>query len=254
MIRFFFILATIISVNSFAQTPLLVDEWKSYPVPSSKDSLMKYNYSKNWYVTIEKDKIIGNTIENECDALPFIITTGKSIFDKFYGEQSIVKVSDGFLVGFYRGEWGGSLYWFSEDGKQNYKISGSMVIQFIKRENKLYAIEGLAHMGLSYGSIIEINNIDGKWTAKEYLSLPSSPAAIALDKANSFIVITSNSLLQINRDATITTLIEKGFWKPYLYPASATINMKNNTAYLGMRGGVFKYNLTTKIQEWLMPY
>jgi hypothetical protein len=256
MERFLFILATLISVNSFArQAPLRVNEWKSYPIPSNTDSLLKYNYSKDWYVTLKKNKIYASIIKNRGDTIPFKITVNprKSVFDKFYGEQHIVKVSDGFLIGFYAGEWGGSLYWFSEDGKQNYKISDHMVIQFIKRERKLYAIEGLAHMGTSYGNIIELNKVDGKWIAKEYLRLPLAPAGITLYDAN-FIVITSDSLLQINKDATITTLIEKGFWKIYLYPRSENIKIKKNIAYFGMRGGIFKYSLTTENQEWLMPY
>lgn len=257
MKRFLFILAALISVNSFArQAPLFVDEWKSYPVPDNKDSLIKYNYAKNWYVTIKKNKMQASIVKKQGDTIPFKIpiNSSKSIFDKFYGEQNIIKVNDGFLIGFYAGEWGGRLYWFSKDGKQNYKISDHMVIQFIKRQKRLYAIQGSAHMGESYGSIIELNKVDGRWTAKEYLHLPSAPAGIVLYKATNFIVITPSSLLQINKDATITTLIEKGFWKTYLYPRPENIKIKNNIAYFGMRGGIFKYDLTTMNQEWLMPY
>lgn len=258
MKRFLFIIAVFISVNCFAQhTYLQVDEWKSYPIPDNKDSLIKYNYAKNWYVTIKKNKIQASIVKNQGDTIPFknTINPRQSVLHKFYGEQNVVKVNDGFLIGFDGGEWGGSLYWFSKDGKQNYKISGHMVIQFIKREKKLYAIEGLAHMvGRSKGSIIELNKVDGKWTAKEYLRLPSAPAGIALYKANSFIVITSSSLLQISKELIITTLIERGFWEIYLYPRPENIKIKNNIAYFGMRGGIFKYDLTTKNKEWLMPY
>ena len=40
------------------------------------------------------------------------------------------RVDDGWLVGFNKGEFGAALYWFSADGKQNYKISDHQVWEF----------------------------------------------------------------------------------------------------------------------------
>ncbi|WP_316792152.1 hypothetical protein [Pedobacter frigoris] len=253
MIRLLFILATIISINTFAQeTSLPVDEWKSSPVPVSPDSLLKYNYSKTWFLSIKNDEVFATTTEGKTATAPFLILEPTPAFDQFY--RYVAKVDDGYLIGFNGGEFGGSLYWYSKDGERFYKVSNHSVIQYIKRGNKLYAIEGLTHMSVSEGSIIELKKISGKWTAERYVELPLGPTAVALDKKGSFIVMTSSSLLRINKNKRVTTLIDKGFWAIYLYPGPESIKVKNDTFYVGLRGGVFKYNPATKKQEWLMPY
>ena len=119
------------------------------------------------------------------------------------------------------------------------------------RDNKIYAIEGLAHLSMSEGSIVEIKKDNGKWTSKEYLKLPSAPEAIELDSKNNFIIVTSSSLLSIDNYNHIDTLIATGMWDSYLYPNSL-VN-QNDILFIGMRKGVFKYNLLTKKDEWLLP-
>ena len=37
----------------------------------------------------------------------------------------------------------------------------------------------------------------------------------------------------------------------FLYPTSMVI--QNDVVYVGMRGGVFKFDLTTRKEEWLLP-
>lgn len=56
--------------------------------------------------------------------------------------------------------------------------------------------------------------------------------------------------MTVDTNFKIDTLIEKGFWWPALYPTSLVI--KDNIAYVGMRKGIFKYDLTTNKREWLM--
>lgn len=256
MMRFLLFILSIISLNAFArqQVPLPVNQWKSYELPSSIDSLIKYNRSKIWYLSKAKNNVLATTIQTKVYKPPFQIIAPKPVFDHFYSERNVAKVDDGYLVGFYGGEWGGRLYWYSSDGKENYKISDDMVEQYVKRGNTLYAIQGLAHMGISRGSIIRLTKVGGKWTSNEFLKLSSAPAAITLDDKKNFIVITHHSLLQINKDAEVTVLIDKGFWIEYLYPTRATIELIKDSYYIGLRGGVLRFNRVTKSQEWLMPY
>ncbi len=165
------------------------------------------------------------------------------------GKVSILKVDDGYLLGFFRGEWGGYMYWFSKDGKHHYLISEVDVVQFIGFNNHVYAIEGLAHLGLSEGSILSLQKKNGKWISSEYLKLPAAPEAIAV-YGNNFIIITSKSLLEVDDNLKTTTLVEKGILY-YLDPNSLIIH--DNIVYAGMQAGVYKYNLLSKQQEWLMP-
>ena len=118
--------------------------------------------------------------------------------------------------------------------------------------NKIYGIEGLAHMFSSRGSILEIDKLVGKWVTNDYLKLPTAPNACRLDSKNNLIVVTSSSLLSIDSNKIIKIIIKKGIWDPYLYPRSMVI--QNDIVFIGMRKGVFKFNLLTNQEQWLLPF
>jgi len=138
----------------------------------------------------------------------------------------------------------------------------------VKRDDKIYAIAGLAHLTTSKGSIIEIEKKKKKWVATEYLKLPTAPVAIQLDSKGNFIVVTFGTnwsfekagnyvinatpgLFSIDRNANIDILVKNGMWGDYLYPSSMVI--QNDVVYIGMRKGVYKFDLATKKDEWLLP-
>jgi hypothetical protein len=254
--------------------------WKSYPVPALdevENNYSEYNHSpNNWIVYFDGDEIRVDGVrnyrgENPREKLPFEIKQSNSrwlnISAPLAGLIDVVEVADGYIVGFNRGEWGGELYWFSKNGKKRYKISGHQIVQFIERDNKIYAIEGLAHL-VTRGSIIEIDKKGKKWKAKGFLKLSTAPEAIQLDSKGNFIVVTFGTnwsfdergfvvinatpgLFSIDREANVDTLVENGIWGDSLYPSSMVI--QNDVVYIGMRKGVYKFDLTTKRDEWLLP-
>ena len=175
-----------ISILSFGQErETFLKNWYTYPIP---EKILGYTGSKNnWIVYLDKNEIrviddfsykYKQNLSNK--KLPFKIEQP--------GLIDVIQVNDGYLVGFNRGEWGGSLYWYSKNGKKSIKIGGSVFstspIQFIKRDNQIYAITGLSHLSI-------------------------------------------------------------------LSPSSMVI--QNDVVYVGMRGGVYKFDLTTKKEEWLLP-
>jgi len=270
-----------ISLLTFGQENMtFLKNWKSYPVPTTDEvanNMQEYNYSENdWIVYFDEDEIrvddVRNYNRNPRAKLPFDIRQSNSnminISAPLVGIIDAIEVEDGYLVGFNRGEWGGELYWFSKDGKKKYEISGHQIVQFVKRDNKIYAIEGLAHLTMTKGSIIKIEKQNRKWVAKEFLKLPTAPEAIQLDSKENFIVVTFGTnwsfggesgviinaypgLFSIDREANIDTLVKFGIWGDYLYPSSMVI--QNDVVYIGMRKGVYKFDLATKKDEWLLP-
>ena len=264
----------LISSSTFGQeNHIFLKNWKSYPVPTDEDTILNYRYAQNdWIVYFDGDEIRVDDIRNVDTRakLPFDVFQSNSkrinITDPLAGKVDVVKVKNGYLIGFNRGEWGGELYWFSKNGKKRYEISGHQIVQFIKRDNKIYAIEGLAY--LSIGSIIEIEKKMRKWVAKEFLKLPTAPEAIQLDSKGNFIVVTFGTswslgkrgktvinatpgLFSIDREANVNTLVKNGIWGDYLYPSSMVI--QNDVVYIGMRKGIYKFDLATKKDEWLLP-
>lgn len=248
-----FIISFYTHVSVLGQTTIALSQFKSYKVPDNPDTLYKYNSDANdWTIHNRGGPLYAtNTRQKNSDTLPFKISNETVRGDKIKGDRSAIKVANGYLVGFYGGEWGGALYWFSKNGKRRKKISNHNIVQFLYKDNKVFAIEGLAHGRSSEGGILEIHYLDRDWRAKEYLKLPDAPDGFDLNDNNEFVIITSKSLLIIHSSKKITTLIDTGIWHGLLYPTSLVI--QNNIAFMGMRKGIFKYNLSTRQQEWLLP-
>ncbi len=119
----------------------------------------------------------------------------------------------------------------------------------------LFAIEGLAHSGISEGKVIKIikNDKTGKYESVIYSTLPEAPDAVTLDNDGSMIIVTTASLIKIASDGKIEKLIEGVFWSGF-YANSVVIDSQRN-AYIGMRQGIAKLSLTepTPKIEWLIP-
>jgi len=263
----------IISVPTSGQeNETFLKNWKVYPVPTNEEMLTKYNLGQNyWVVFLDQNEARVDHSYKYCPTvkLPFAIKQSESdiinISAPLAGLIDAFEVDDGYLVAFNRGEWGGELYWFSKDGKKKYEISKQQITKFIERDDKIYAIEGISHLGMSKGGIIEVKKKKRKWKTTEYLKLPTAPEAAQLDSKNNLVVVTSSgifldsnknfgvvpsSLLSIDSNANVDTLVKAGMWD-YLYPSSLII--QDDIVYIGMKRGVYKFDLVTKKEEWLLP-
>jgi len=252
------------SVSVYGQTDKgFLKNWNTYPIP---EDIMGYNSAKNdWIVYLDRNEI--RVVDDRSYTYKQNLTNKKMPFKiEQKGLSDAIKVKDGYLVGFNRGEWGGELCWFSKNGKEKDEMFGSMfsppVVQFIKRDNKIYAITGLAHLGMSFGNIIKIEKKEKKWIAEVFLKLPDAPYAIQLDHKDNMLVFTSSGLYSIDKEANLDTLAIKISRNPeiypnpqclwcFLYPTSMVI--QNDVVYVGMRGGVYKFDITTRKEEWLLP-
>lgn len=243
------------SASLYAQKDTtLLENWKPHPITENKDTLLQYNHSPSMIVYREKGKIkVKREVQRFVDDLPFKIVPLSKMgdYDQFSGRRQVLKVDDGYLVGFNHGEFGGSLFWFSSDGARYYRISDSHLQQFILRDREIYAIQGLAHMGSNQGSIMRITKKQ-KWSAIDYLRLPSAPRAITIDKQNNFLVISSSALLKVDLEPKVCTLISNDNWQYYLHPNS--ILLDKGSIYLGMQGGIWRYTISSKKQEWFLPH
>jgi len=196
----------------FAQAgPSVEQKWKTQSIPKFGHAKLIYAEHFQFVVPGGSLVMISNAANVKAgDKMPFEFNA--SAFREqmtMTGKKSVIKTNDGFLVAFNNAELGGRLYWFSEDGKEMYNVSKRTVLQFIVRDDRLYAIEGFAHMGTDKGSILSISCKAGRWVAKEYSNLPSSPVAIRLDLNNNFVVKTSAALRSIDRNTNITILDEQ---------------------------------------------
>jgi hypothetical protein len=238
-----------------------VTTWEEIPVPPADDNPARVvwdyasDYSKlHWRVYLEHGQARGELGRDTVDVPQSDRPRFEPKADNFVGANRFAAVDDGWLVGFNHGEFGAALYWFSRDGDRHYRISNDHVVTFFKRPDGIYAIEGMAHMGASCGSVIRVarKTKSSKWQAGRFVRLPFAPDTIAQKRDGNMIIALSDSLVSVTPDAQITTLISDAPWWS-LYPSSSIILPDDSKLYLGMRQYVGEVDLTTGKLRMLVP-
>lgn len=163
--------------------------------------------------------------------------------------SSIIRVSDGWLIAYNRGEWGGSLWWFSNDGNENYRISSHQIIQFLRYRDRIFALDGLSHLGESRGTVIEIALAAKRWKVSTFVELPSCGVAISEVPDGRVCVLTSDMLFALALDKKLELLLPAPDWDS-LAPSSLAVDAKAGVIYIGMRQFVARYRLNETNHEF----
>jgi hypothetical protein len=243
------ILLTLITFVLFISSNKSISELKVKELPS-KEEVRKFNSSKRYNVSNTKNGTfyeITNGKWNKETEFDFEIVRDEENKTYFSRPTSSIKVNNGWLIGFDRGEWSGALYWYNNDGTEKYLIKDRNIQDIVTLENKIFITQGLAHLGGDFGSISKIEFKNNKWVVEKTTELSGNPyKTIVFD--NELISITTEDIISIDSDMKLETLYEKSFWR-ILYPKS--IASDNEILYFGMRGGILKLNKLNGRTNWL---
>ena len=239
---------------------LEVTRWQEVSVPPTSDQgahmvwHFAANYSRHeWRVFAQRGEILAELTTDkpsvQAERPEFTPKDGQ-----FKGYSRFARVDDGWLVGINKGEFGAELYWFSHDGQQNYKISEHHVVDFFSLTDGIYAIEGLAHLSMSEGSIIRIARPqpDAHWQAATVTKLPFAPYAVSVRRDGTMLVTLSDSLVSVGDDRKITTLLPDAPWTG-LYPNSSVLSSDEQKLYIGMRQFVGEFDVPANRLRLLIP-
>lgn len=255
-----------LTLSAYAAEPTYpreISRWQEIIVPPDSDRVAHAEWffaadysSHEWRVFAEGGRICAE------------LTTGKPPaqrdrpkftprIDRFVGASPyarFARVEDGWLVGFNQGEFGGALYWFSPDGQRNYKVSDHQIVDFLSLPNGLYAIEGMAHIMISEGSVIRISRSqpNARWQATTFVKLPFAPDAVSLSRDNAMLITLSDALVRVGEDGTMATLVSDPPWAG-LYPNSSVLSPGEKKLYIGMREFVGEFDIPTKKLRMLIP-
>lgn len=222
------------------------------PIHGSYESSNINHRCPAWTVQLANGEpiAISQEFDEVRDPLPFPIPPD----DDRNGDRHALRVEDGWLVGFDQGEWGGSLWWFSTDGKHSYRVTEDQVRGLYPTSRGVLAIEGLAHGGISTGHVVRVTRgKSGTWKARRITDLRQAPETATLDDDKTLVVATARSLVRVTQDGNIHTMISRAFWWS-LVPNSMVLTPSGDL-YLGMRHGVavIRSHRKNRTVEWLVP-
>lgn len=207
----------------------------------TRENLWKANQSKeDWVIMKTNDsiKIRPNDYNYfKGDSLPFGQKKVAKKLNNQYSIRAVKKVEDGYIIGLNSGEFGGGLWFLSNDGESSYEIlPHRRTHQIFKFNDKLYVIEGLAHLALSNGNLLELTR-EGDWKVSKTYELPGTPDFIIRENDN-VLIVTSEYLMSFNKHEKLSKVLKAPFYWGSLYPSSAIID--DNDIYIAMRKGILK--------------
>lgn len=159
----------------------------------------------------------------------------------FSGDPLALKVDDGWLVGRNRGEFGGTLAWYSSDGKRSYLLSATENVNgFIRAGGSLFVYEGLAHLSSNRGTIKCIKrNAAGTWGQEPFVTLHEDPRVALLDADDAMLVVTWSSVVKVWPSGKMKLLLkgeslaESGVFYPRWCGANSAVLARDDTLYIG---------------------
>lgn len=233
-----------------------LSRWKIKPLPIEPDRLQDANHSENnWQFLIEDNQLLivqDNSREKSQNLLPFSDEFTAKNQRLFSGKRHVKKVKSGFLVGLNHGEFGGGLVFVSDDESVVYNFGERLRIrEFFELNSKIYAIEGLSHLGSSGGQIIEIYK-DDIWTYKTAVKLDETPSLIE-KLEDYFIILTNRNLIKLTKNLEIKKILTAPIDWQVLYPTSVYIDAEN--LFVAMREGILKIEnfQTNSTFSWFVP-
>jgi hypothetical protein len=237
-----------------------VTKWEEVkPPPKSRaGDWIVWSYAANYSSIDWQVKRDGNIVRAARTSNPIAQSSPRPRFvpkaGHFSGGFAVQRVDDGWLVGFNEGEFGAALYWFSGSGETNYKISDDQVVSFTSAARGIIAIQGLAHLSMSEGSVIRIVRDPNtkRWRSTTIRKLSQAPEAFVHLADGTLVIILSDSLISLSPRNKQSTLIKCADWGT-LYTNSAVLSADQSKIYIGMRQFVAEYALGTKKLRYLVP-
>jgi hypothetical protein len=225
------------------------------PPPKPSDAYMNFvnhvNYSQDHWSVSQVDGKVHAVLYTDLYNEPLgdwpKFSTGAPVAgdNDLHKPAQLYSTGDGWLAAYNRGEFGSVLWWYSLDGKTKYQVSESRVNQFIQYKDRIFAVEGLAHLGSAEGSLVELVKHSGKWKVTQFVELPGSGEAVTVLPDGRLCIVTPDMLLAVSLEKHMEILVPKGRWS-MLHPNSITADAEGRNVYIGMRQFVVRHPLGDK--------
>lgn len=230
--------STLLPTPVHAQILTIPAGWISTAEPTGQfeehSKLFEANHSGHeWRVSAHTGQLEirddGNRTHEESSVFPPHFHRTKDMI----GRARTVRAGADWLIGFDAGEFGGGLWWASQDGKRTKLLTRENVQAFVPRNKDVLVFTGLSHMGYDRGAayLFHPTNDGGKIT--RIADLDSAPSAALLENNGSVLIAVSNGVVTLLPDGNVVRLYKQEEM-PILYPNSVAGD-ETDAIFVGMR-------------------
>jgi hypothetical protein len=206
-------------------------------------------FGESWVVRNDGGTVALTRFDPEAEKQP-PIPPHVRLSKKMFGGRSVQSTSDGWLIGFDAGEFGGGLWWFNRVGSKSVKLLPDNVHAIYQASQGILILVGLNHMGLDYGEIYKY--ADASNAVVLLAKLDGSPEASTISADGGLIIATSHSVSRVDPSGRIDELYRTG---EYLtYPTSVTVDGMG-VVYVAMRFFVLRLipQNGAYTAQWMIP-
>jgi hypothetical protein len=222
--------------------------------PSSKVNRALWEcagYGGSWIVGLQDGSVRIDELSErapEKNPLPQFLKLSKEVI----GSRSLFRTADGWLVGFDAGEFGGGLWWFSNEGDDNRKLLSENVHSILQTPNGVFVLVGLAHLSLNSGKIYQYTETAEQLKITYVADLGGSPEASTVDSDHRIVIATPKSVVAFDYSGNTRKLFTSG--EDLTYPTSIIVD-RNGDIFIAMRSFVLRLIPATNggyRPQWLM--
>lgn len=229
--------------------------WSAYPKPKmdSPDMICGNRSRMRWVVASSGSQIRITQWSNPVPAdLPLHLDE-TTFSARKSARRHVLEVDDGWLIGFDAGEYGGALWWLSQDGSKRERLVNENVQGIAMLGSRIVVLTGLAHLSMDTGHAFDLTHgHEGRWRAGLRTDLGASPLAFTVQPDMSIMFMTFSGVRRLEPNGKVEQLSDGDFG--FLYPGSVAV-LPSGEIYVGMNLYVMRLTPSNAgyREEWFIP-
>ena len=238
--------------------------WTLFPKPKEGSPEMRcanYSVEREWKVETENGNLkiskYAYSADEQIEKLPLnlrqTILKNRNVGKGLGGYLYIESFEKGWLIGSDAGEWGGKLFWFSENGNHKTELLKDNIRGIARVADEIFILSGMRHLGIDEGKIFKLAKDEkGSLKVQFLIDLKTQPQTFTAKNDQSTVIAVNNKIVRLKSSGEIENLRETNFSS--LYPNSMTIT-SSKVIYVGMRLFIVRFMQGENgfTEEWLMP-
>lgn len=230
--------------------------WSKVATPNEQDLWCAAHATDRWAVSIDNGALQIAPFSGPVDhgPVPPFPLDRASLSGWVRSARRSVPVSNGWLIGFDGGEYGGGLWWFDHQGRKRLQLSTDNVRYLTPVRGQVLAFLGLAHLQHDFGRVVIVRPSQSGAVAETLGDLPAAPLAVTVAPAsNHVLVLTSEGLSAMDVGGGQKHL---GNMVPPLLGPTSIVETEPGVLYVGARHFVLRVTLSDRapLVEWLARF